>query len=115
MARSLRASECGMRRASRRRFGRLLRLALLARLGRIERRVLLAAQGLARELDQVVRRKSHAEHGVDLAALERRPGGAPEFAAIIGAPADARRDVPGERGAELDARPGEAAARRRPQ
>ena len=38
---------------------------------RVERGVLFAAQGLARELDQMVRHEAHAEHGIDLAAPQR--------------------------------------------
>src|ERR1043166_3738060 len=51
--------------------GGLSRCGLLARARRVERGVLLAAQRLARELDQVVRGEAHAEHRLDLALLER--------------------------------------------
>src|SRR4051812_3120629 len=55
----------------------------LAHLGGIVRRVLLAAQRLTGELDEMVGDEAHAEHGVDLAAAERVPRGAPERFAVV--------------------------------
>src|SRR5262245_9369235 len=88
---------------------------LLAPLGGVDRGVLLATQRFARELDQVVRGESHAEHRLDLPLLERELRRLPELGAIVRLPADLAGDVPGERGAELQARQVEPAACRRMQ
>ena len=63
----------------------LLRAALVRR---VERRVLLAAQRLAGEPDQVVGDEAHAHHGVDLAVLEGVLGRAPEMPAVVRLDAD---------------------------
>src|SRR5262249_57396676 len=81
----------------------LARAGLLARLRRVERGVLLAAQRLARELDQVVRREAHAEHRLDLPFAEGGARRLPELRAIVRPPADLDGDVPGERRAEPQA------------
>jgi len=61
--------------------GRLRRLAQLAR---IERRILIAAHGFARELDQMMRGKAGAERAVDLAAAYRIAQDPPERPPVIG-------------------------------
>src|SRR5438270_6945625 len=76
------------------------RVGLLAGLGRVERGVLLAAQRLARELDQVVRGEAHAEHRLDLPFLERELRRLPECAAIVRLPAALGCYVPAQRRAE---------------
>ena len=65
---------------------------VIAHLGRVVRRVLLAAQRLARELDQVMRDEAHAEHGVDLAAAHRVTRRAPERLAVVRQDSDVQHD-----------------------
>src|SRR5262245_37601042 len=60
----------------------------IAHLGRVVGCILLAAQRLARELDEMVRDEAHAEHRVDLSAahcVARRP---PERFAVVGENSD---------------------------
>src|SRR5947209_19953352 len=76
------------RRALRRPPDRHRRLRLGRRLHilpglRVERGVLLAAQRLAGELDEVVADEGDAEHGIVLAAPEGVAGGAQERAAVV--------------------------------
>src|ERR1700737_3550292 len=71
------------RLAQRRHFARARGIAR-AGLGRIIRRVLLAAQRLARELDEMVRDEAHAQHGIDLSAAKRVARRSPERLAVIG-------------------------------
>src|SRR5262249_19356417 len=68
------------------RHGGLVRVRLLARLRRIERGVLLAAQRLARELDQMVRGEAHAEHRLDLPLPQGGARRLPELGAIVRLP-----------------------------
>src|SRR4051812_13028157 len=54
----------------------------------VVRRILVAAQRFAGELDQVMADERHAERPVDLTLLERVPGGAPIGATVVGLDAD---------------------------
>jgi hypothetical protein len=60
---------------------------------RIKRRVLVAAQCLARELDQVVRDEADSKQRLYLSALDGLPRHSPEWAAIIGQDADSKQQI----------------------
>src|SRR5205085_7489142 len=72
---------------------RRLQNGLVARAHRIEGRILFAADRLAGELDEMVRHITHAERGVDLAALQRPARRRPEGAPIVRPPAYAQQQI----------------------
>src|SRR6516225_10235075 len=86
-----------LRRATRRpRMGRLQPAGgVAARLGRIVRCVLLAAQRLTGKLDEVVGDEGNAEYGIDLSAPRRMTRCTPERLVVIGAGAKVGNDPPG--------------------
>src|SRR5215216_347828 len=79
----------------------------------LQRRVLLAAQGLARELDEVMGNEPHAEHGIDLAAPQRPARRAPERTPVIRKQAHTQHHVGGKDGTLAQVGDIEPSARRR--
>src|SRR6266436_6693287 len=86
-----------------------------ARLGRVVRRILLAAQRLAGELNEVMGDEPHAENGVNLSAPQRVTRRPPERLAIIRENSDVQQDAEGEHQCTRQVPPVELAARRRDQ
>src|SRR5262249_2538624 len=75
--------------------GKCMRFGCAA-LGRVVRRILLAAQRLAGELNEVMGDEPHAENGVDLPAPQRVARRPPERLAIIRENSDVTEDAEGE-------------------
>ena len=65
--------------------------------GCVERGVLLAANRLLREPDQMVRDQADAEDALDLAASETVPYRSPELPTILGKYADPDGEIDGDR------------------
>src|ERR1700733_1388482 len=80
MTRPSRQGVRSRRTAERRQFLRLRlrRRRLVASAGGIERGILVAAQRLARKLNEMMRDKPHGHDCIDLAAAQPATGGAPE-------------------------------------
>src|SRR5262249_38408553 len=81
-----------------------------ARLGRVVRRVLLAPQRLARELNEMMGDEPHAENGVDLPATQRVARRLPEWPAVIRQDSDVQHDAEGEHQPAREVAPVELAA-----
>src|SRR5260370_36314061 len=74
--------------------------------------ILLAAQRLARKLNEVVRDEPYAENGVDLSARDRMSRCPPERFAVIGQDADVEHDPERQDEGAGNVRPVQSAARR---
>src|SRR5262249_33464083 len=89
------------------------RRATRARLVRVIGCILLAAQRLARELDEVIGDEAHAKHGIDLTAAKGMTRGAPERSAVIRENADMQENAKGKHQRAGKVRPSELPPRRR--
>ena len=74
---------------------------------------MIAAQRLARELDQMIGHEAHGQHRIDPAAAQGVSRGAPECTPIVGLQSNLDQHIIAEHGAAPQVRPGELAAGRR--